>query len=163
MISSNKILTSSHGQVLSTTPTSFNTQEHIEKYNSERTSRSDGRQSCFVFGNWTAGIYTRLPSRVMRFSVFSALGRRCRRDDILTIGHDQLLNPGKGDIFYTRLERSWGPPRLLYNGCRVIHGGKWQGLGVNYIHTPSSAEVKEKVYLYFPYVHSWQVKGKISL
>jgi hypothetical protein len=67
----------------------------------------------------------------MRVSVFSALWRRCRRDDTLTIGHYHLLNPGKGDIFYTRPERPWGPPTLLYNGYRVIHGGKRQGLGVN--------------------------------
>ena len=28
-------------------------------------------------------------------------------------------NPGGGDIFRTRPNRSWGPPSFLYNGYRV--------------------------------------------
>ena len=33
-------------------------------------------------------------------------------------------NPGKGKIFRARSYRSWGPFSLLYNGYRVIPGGK---------------------------------------
>ena len=32
-------------------------------------------------------------------------------------------NPG-GARFSTRPDRPWGPPSLLYNGCRVFPGGK---------------------------------------
>jgi hypothetical protein len=33
-------------------------------------------------------------------------------------------NPGCVEIFRTRPDRPWGPPSLLYNGCRVFPGGK---------------------------------------
>jgi hypothetical protein len=36
-------------------------------------------------------------------------------------------NPGGGEIFSTRPDRPWGLPSLLYNGCRVIPGGKAAG------------------------------------
>jgi hypothetical protein len=36
-------------------------------------------------------------------------------------------NPGVGEIFHTRPDRSWGPPSLLYNGYRVYPGGKAAG------------------------------------
>ena len=36
-------------------------------------------------------------------------------------------NPGGGEIFSTRSDRPWGPPSLLYNGYRVIPGGKAAG------------------------------------
>jgi hypothetical protein len=36
-------------------------------------------------------------------------------------------NPGGGEIFRTRPDRPWGPPRLLYNGYRVFPGGKAAG------------------------------------
>ena len=32
-----------------------------------------------------------------------------------------------GEIFRTRPDRSWGPPSLLYNGYRVLPGGKAAG------------------------------------
>jgi hypothetical protein len=32
-------------------------------------------------------------------------------------------NPGGGEIFRTRPDRPWGPPRLLCNGYRVFSGG----------------------------------------
>jgi len=32
-------------------------------------------------------------------------------------------NPGGGEIFHTCPDRPWGPPSLLYNGCRVFVGG----------------------------------------
>jgi hypothetical protein len=39
-------------------------------------------------------------------------------------------NPGRGEIFRTRLDRPWGLPRLLYNGYRVFPGvraaGTWR-------------------------------------
>ena len=49
-----------------------------------------------------------------------------------------------GGIFRNRPDRSWGPPRFLYNGYRVFPGSKavgaWRSLP-----TTSSAEVKERV------------------
>jgi hypothetical protein len=33
-------------------------------------------------------------------------------------------NPGENKIFRPRPDRSWGQPGLLYNGYRVITGGK---------------------------------------
>ena len=38
-------------------------------------------------------------------------------------------NPGRGEIFRTCQNRSWGPPSLLYNGYRVFSGVK-SGWGV---------------------------------
>jgi len=32
-----------------------------------------------------------------------------------------------GEIFRTRPDRPWGPPRLLHNGYRVFLGGKAAG------------------------------------
>ena len=57
--------------------------------------------------------------------------------------------PVGGEIFRTRPDRPWGPPSLLYNGYR-----RWP-------HTPSSAEVKERVelYLYSTSGPSWPVRG----
>ena len=68
-------------------------------------------------------------------------------------------NPGVGEFFRTRPDRPWGPPNLMYNGYRVSYPGvKWSGCCV--VHRPpSSAEVKERVELYF-YSHSgssWSV------
>jgi hypothetical protein len=36
-------------------------------------------------------------------------------------------NPGGGEIFSIRPDRPWGLPSLLYNGYRVIPGGKATG------------------------------------
>jgi len=36
-------------------------------------------------------------------------------------------NPGGGEIFRNRPDRPWGPPILLYNGYRVVPGGKAAG------------------------------------
>ena len=36
-------------------------------------------------------------------------------------------NPGGGDIFHTRPDRPWDPPRLLHIGYRVLSGGKAAG------------------------------------
>jgi hypothetical protein len=68
-----------------------------------------------------------------------------------------------GEIFRTRQDRPWGPPSLLYNGYRVIPGGKTAGAWRGADHPPSSsAEVKERVelYLYSPSGPSWPVLGK---
>jgi len=56
-------------------------------------------------------------------------------------------SPGGGEIFRTCPDRSWGPPRLLYNGYRVFPGSKAPGAW-RWPPTPSSAEVKERVELY---------------
>ena len=65
-----------------------------------------------------------------------------------------------GDTFSTHPDRPWGPPSLLYNGYRVIPGGKAARRGVDHP-SPSSAEVKERVELdlYSPSVPSWPVIG----
>jgi hypothetical protein len=36
-------------------------------------------------------------------------------------------NPGGGEIFRTRPDQPWGLPSLLYNGYRVVPGGKVAG------------------------------------
>jgi hypothetical protein len=42
-------------------------------------------------------------------------------------------NPGGGEIFRSRPDRSWGPPSLLYNGYRVSFPGvKRPGRGVDH-------------------------------
>ena len=33
-------------------------------------------------------------------------------------------NPGEGEILLTCPDRPWGPSSFLYNGYRVLHGGK---------------------------------------
>jgi hypothetical protein len=55
-------------------------------------------------------------------------------------------NPGGGDIFRTRPNRTWGPPSLLHNMYRVFPGVERLGRGVNHP-SPSSAEVKDSVQL----------------
>ena len=69
-------------------------------------------------------------------------------------------NPDGGEIFRIRPDRLWGPPSLLYNGCRVFSRGKAAGAW-RWSPTPSSAEVKEGVelYLYSPSGPSWPVLG----
>jgi hypothetical protein len=65
-----------------------------------------------------------------------------------------------GEVFRTRPDWPWGPPRLLYKGYRVFLRGKAAGRGVD--HPPSSsAEVKERVdlHLYSPSGPSWNVLG----
>jgi hypothetical protein len=37
------------------------------------------------------------------------------------------IESGEEEIFSTRPDRPWGPPSLLYNGYRVIPGGKAAG------------------------------------
>jgi hypothetical protein len=55
-------------------------------------------------------------------------------------------NPVWGEIFRTRLDRPWGPPSLLYNVTRFLPGSK-MAEAWRWPHTPSSAEVKERVEL----------------
>jgi hypothetical protein len=70
------------------------------------------------------------------------------------------LNPGEGEIFRIRPDRSWGPHSLLYNGYRLIPGGEAVGTWCWPL-TPYSSEVKERVelYIYSPSVSSWQIVG----
>ena len=69
-------------------------------------------------------------------------------------------NPGGGEIFRTRPDRSWGPSSLLYNGYRVFLGDKAAGAWRS-PPTPPSAEVREIVELHFysKYGPSWTVLG----
>ena len=48
-----------------------------------------------------------------------------RYNDSLQAGRGS--NPGGGETFRTRPDRSWGPPNLLYNGYRVFPGDKAAG------------------------------------
>ena len=51
-------------------------------------------------------------------------------------------NPGDGEIFRTCPDRPWGPHSLLYNGYRVIPGGKErQGCDAD-LSPPSSAAIR---------------------
>ena len=53
-------------------------------------------------------------------------------------------NPGAGDIFRTYPDRRWGPPSLLYIGCRFFPGVKERpGHDVD-PSSPSSAVVKKE-------------------
>jgi len=45
----------------------------------------------------------------------------------LRVGTVRGSNPGGGETFRTRPDRSWGSPRLLHNGYRVFPGGKAAG------------------------------------
>jgi len=57
------------------------------------------------------------------------------------------VNPGGGQIFRTHLDRTWGPPNILYNRYRFCPWGK--GARAWYWPpTPSGFEVKERVELY---------------
>ena len=69
-------------------------------------------------------------------------------------------NPGGSEIFRTRPHRPWGPPSLLYNGCRVFLGCKGAGAW-RWPPTPSGSGVKERVelHLYSSYGSSWPVIG----
>ena len=71
-------------------------------------------------------------------------------------------NTSAGEIFHTRPDRTWGPPRLLCNGYRVSSPvGKAPGKRRSSpTPPPYSAEVKVKVklYLYYPSRLSWPVK-----
>ena len=57
-------------------------------------------------------------------------------------------NPGGGRDFPHHPDRPWGPPSLLYNGYRVFAGDKAAGAW-RWPPTPSIAEVKKRVELYF--------------
>jgi hypothetical protein len=48
-----------------------------------------------------------------------------------------------GRDFHTRLDRSWGPPSLLYNEYRVFPGVKQSGRGADHPF-PSGAKVKKE-------------------
>jgi hypothetical protein len=64
-----------------------------------------------------------------------------------------------GEIFRTRPDQLWGPPSLLYKGYRDFPGDKaaeaWR-----WPHTPSSAEIKERVELYLYSKSSWPIIGR---
>jgi hypothetical protein len=81
------------------------------------------------------------------FYMCDGLGWSSRYSDLLRPGRsgDRILL--RDEIFRTRLDRPWGPDSLLYNGYRVLPGGKAAGAW-RWPPTPSSAEVKERVELY---------------
>jgi hypothetical protein len=70
------------------------------------------------------------PSAAVRDCLFNIyIGGRDSSVGIET-GYGLLVrgsNPGGDKIFRTRPDRPWGPPRLLYDGYRVFHGGKVAG------------------------------------
>jgi hypothetical protein len=73
-------------------------------------------------------------------------------------------NPVGGEIFRTRPDPPWGLPSLLFNGYLVFSEGKAAGVW-RWPPIPSSAEVKERVELYFysPYRPSWSILGRTLL
>jgi len=61
----------------------------------------------------------------------------------------QGSNPGGDEIFHTYPDRPWGPPNLMYSGYWVFPGGKVRPERDADPSPPSSAEVKNRVELYF--------------
>ena len=97
--------------------------------------------------------------RLLRFCAASLWAGIAQSVQWLTTGWIvRASNPGRGEIFRIRPDRPRGPPCLLYNGYRVIPGGKAAGAW-RWPHTSSNAEVKVRVelYLYSPSVPLWQV------
>jgi hypothetical protein len=91
------------------------------------------------------------------FILFSGPGWRSQYSDI-TGWTVRGSNPGRGNIFRARPDRSWGPRSLLYNGYRVILWGKPAVRLPLSTHLPYSAEIKEGVELYlYPSVPSWKI------
>jgi hypothetical protein len=91
------------------------------------------------------------------------------QDSVLGIAIERLvtgrtvcsLNPGIGEISPTLSDRPWGPLSFLYNGYRVSFPViKQPGRDADHP-SPSTAEVKENVELYFcsPSVPSRQITG----
>jgi len=73
----------------------------------------------------------------------------------------QASNPGGGEIFRTRPDRSWGLPILLYSGYRVSFPRlNRPETGVDGLPL-SSAELRERVelYLFTLLGRSWPVLG----
>ena len=77
------------------------------------------------------------------------LGELSWYSDSIRDGQSGNWIPVWGEIFRTCPDRPWGQPSFLYNGYRVSFPGvKRPGRGVDHP-PPSSAEVKERVELYF--------------
>jgi len=77
-----------------------------------------------------------------------------RYSDSLRAGRSGNRTPvGGGEIFRTRPDWPWSPPSLLYNGYRDFPGGKAAGTW-RWPSTSSSAEVKERIELFF-YTPLW--------
>jgi hypothetical protein len=112
-----------------------------------------GRRILFVFGGYTV----RTPDLSLVCSCFISHFISIPTSPSWMVRES---NPGEGEIFSTRPDRPWGLPSLLYNGYRVIPGGKVAGAW-RWPSTPSSAKVKERVqlYLYSPSGPSWPVPG----
>ena len=69
-------------------------------------------------------------------------------------------NPGGDKIFRTCPDRSWGPPRLLYNGYRVFPRVKWPGRAADYPPLYSDeVEGRVELYIYSTSGTSWPVIG----
>ena len=97
------------------------------------------------------------------YTIISVSGWLSRYSDSLRAGQSEDRIPvegGGGQIFRIRPDRPGGPPRLLYNRYRCFLGVKQPGRGVDHP-PPHSAEVKERVELYFHshYRSSWPVLG----
>jgi hypothetical protein len=91
--------------------------------------------------------------------------RYLSRYDSLRAGRSRDRIPMGGEIFRTRPDRLWGPPRLLYNGYRIsFQRVKRPGHGVDHPF-PSSTEVKEtlELYLYSPLDLHGTLRGDLYL
>jgi len=63
-------------------------------------------------------------------------------------------NAGRGGIFHTFPDPTWGPTSLLYEGYWVFHGGKERGgvrLTAHLLLVPWSGKSRAIQYLQFPY------------
>ena len=127
--------------VLSTSPTNANSCAHLKgKANEDCKLRNAGRHLHYDLPNCG-----------------KLLGHHwmtCGRDSSVGIATRYVLggpgsNPGRGGgIFRTCPDRLWGPHSFLYNGYRFFSGVKRPGRR-SWPPTPSSAEVKERVEIYF--------------
>jgi len=75
-------------------------------------------------------------------SDFVSVGYLNRYSDWLRAGRSGDRIP-VGARFSARLDRSWGPPSLLYNGYRVCSGGKYRPGRAADHSPPSRAEILE--------------------
>jgi hypothetical protein len=95
------------------------------------------------------GTYLEAMRRIFDMDTATSCEPEYRRwySDLLGTGRSGDRIPVGGEIFRTRLDRPWVPPRLLYNGyqlsfAEIKRAGRWVDHPL-----PSSATVKERVEL----------------
>ena len=92
---------------------------------SESTVHAELTLHCNIFSEERGGIFLRnagTVSIVIITTTTTVPGKRNRYSWTV-----RGSNPGGGEIFHTHPNRPWGLPSLLYNGYRVLPGGKAAG------------------------------------